>query len=677
MKKQLVTLLTAVLLGTSLLTGCAGKETAVADNTQSRQTETDAATVQAAKETKESGSDSGDKNSDQAAADEAAALEDGVYRADFDTDSGMFHVSEACGGKGTLTVKDGEMVIHISLGSKNILNLYPGLAADAQKEGAKILQPTVDTVTYSDGLSEEVYGFDVPVPVLNEEFDLALIGKKGTWYDHKVSVSNPVKEGEETALEAASLEDGEYEVNVTLEGGSGKAFVASPAKLTVREGKAYARIEWSSSSYDYMKIGEDTYYPVNTEGNSVFEIPVEVFDQKIEVVADTVAMGTPHEVSYTLTFSFQAINDDEPAVSCVSPQDTAVPAKTNPILPELTYAGSMDLDYAEEFTVDYYDGGYTLITISDGSRFLVIPEKKEAPKALDQEITVLKQPVNQIYLAASAAMDMFVSMDALEHISLSGTKEDDWYIKEAKDAMATGIILYAGKYNMPDYELILSADCGLAIESNMISHAPEVKEKLESFGIPVLTDLSSYESHPLGRTEWVKLYGVLTGKEEQAEAAYNEQKAALDSIVTEEKERKSVAFFFVTSNGAVNVRKSQDYVPKMIELAGGTYVFHDLGNDSAASMNLQMEEFYARAKDADYLVYNGTIDGGLKTRKELLQKIPMLEEFKAYSNGNVFCTTKNLYQESMKSGNFIRDLYQMMSGEETGDETFQYLFRLE
>ena len=120
-------------------------------------------------------------------------LEDGVYSADFNTDSSMFHVSEACDGKGVLTVEDGSMTIHVSLASKNILNLYPGLAEDARKEGAELLEPTVDTVTYEDGISEEVYGFDVPVPALDEKFDLALVGTKGTWYDHKVMVSNPKK----------------------------------------------------------------------------------------------------------------------------------------------------------------------------------------------------------------------------------------------------------------------------------------------------------------------------------------------------------------------------------------------------------------------------------------------------------------------------------------------------
>ena len=122
-----------------------------------------------------------------------ATLEDGTYTAEFNTDSSMFHVNEAMDGKGTLTVKNGKMTIHVSLVSKNIVNLFEGTAEDAQKDGAKLLEPTTDTVKYSDGTSEEVNGFDVPVPALDKEFDLALIGTKGKWYDHKVSVSNPVK----------------------------------------------------------------------------------------------------------------------------------------------------------------------------------------------------------------------------------------------------------------------------------------------------------------------------------------------------------------------------------------------------------------------------------------------------------------------------------------------------
>lgn len=365
-------------------------------------------------------------------------------------------------------------------------------------------------------------------------------------------------------------------------------------------------------------------------------------------------------------------------VSCGKPQDTAQSAGEHEISPSLTYDCEMELDYAEEFTVDYYDGGYALITISDGSRFLVVPKEAEIPAHLEADIVILKQPVTNIYLVASAVMDMFVSMDAVERIRLSGTKEDGWYIEEAKEAMASGEISYAGKYNMPDYEKILDENCGLAIESTMILHSPEVKENLENFGIPVLIDRSSYETHPLGRTEWVKLYGVLLGKEQEAEAAFAQQKAVLETIAGKETQEKTVAFFFITSNGMVSVRKSGDYVPKMIELAGGKYVFSNLGDDTASSsVNMQMEEFYAAAKDADYLVYNSTIDGGVLSKEELLQKSPLLEDFKAFAEGNVFCTTQNLYQESMQSGTFILDMHQMLTEEEREDETFRYLFRLE
>lgn len=243
----------------------------------------------------------GNTNSDQEAG--TAELPDGIYVAEFHTDSTMFRVSEACDGKGTLTVEDGEMVIHISLGSQNIINLFPGIAEDAQKDGAELLLPTVDSVTYSDGMTEEVYGFDVPVPSLDTEFDLALIGTKGVWYDHKVSVSNPVPVNEdEQALTGGNLEDGAYSMEITFEGGSGKAEILSPVVIGVSEGKATATLEWSSPNYDYMMVDGEKYLPVNTEGNSVFQIPVTVFDMPFGVIGDTVAMGSPHEIEYTLTF---------------------------------------------------------------------------------------------------------------------------------------------------------------------------------------------------------------------------------------------------------------------------------------------------------------------------------------------------------------------------------------
>ena len=240
-----------------------------------------------------------------------AQLPDGVYTAEFSTDSSMFHVSEACDGKGTLTVKDGVMTIHISLGSKKILNLYPGLAEDAAKDGAVLLEPTTDTVTYSDGMTEEVYGFDVPVPVIGEEFDLALIGTKGKWYDHKVKVSDPVAEGAADTFDLSAVEDGSYTIELTMEGGSGRASIQSPAQLAIADGAATAILEWSSPNYDYMLVNGEKYLPVNTEGNSVFEVPVEALDVPLTMIGDTVAMSTPHEVEYTVTFHSETLESTE------------------------------------------------------------------------------------------------------------------------------------------------------------------------------------------------------------------------------------------------------------------------------------------------------------------------------------------------------------------------------
>ena len=243
--------------------------------------------------------------SESAAASSARALEDGIYTAEFDTDSSMFHVNEADNGKGMLTVKDGQMTIHIRLASTHIVNLYVGMAADAPDHEADWLQPTTDTVTYSDGTSEEVYGFDVPVEALDTDFQLAILGTKGKWYDHTVSVRNVEAQAEE-AVETPA--DGSYTCEVTLEGGSGRATVDSPAALTVADGKMTATIVWSSPNYDYMIVDGEKYLPTNTEGNSTFEIPVSALGTPLSVVADTVAMSTPHEIEYTLTFGTPSEN---------------------------------------------------------------------------------------------------------------------------------------------------------------------------------------------------------------------------------------------------------------------------------------------------------------------------------------------------------------------------------
>ncbi|MCD7867544.1 MAG: ABC transporter substrate-binding protein, partial [Clostridiales bacterium] len=346
----------------------------------------------------------------------------------------------------------------------------------------------------------------------------------------------------------------------------------------------------------------------------------------------------------------------------------------------LTYDHSLELEYADQFAVDYYEGGYALITITDSGQFLLVPEDGEVPENLDSDITVLQQPIENIYLVATSAMDFFCSLDALDFIRLSGTDADGWYIEEAKQAIENGSILYAGKYSAPDYERIVSEGCGLAIESTMIYHTPEVKEKLEQFGIPVLVEHSSYESHPLGRTEWIRLYGVLVGKEEEAEAIFQEQVEKLTALESEENTGKTVAFFYINSAGYANVRKPGDYVSKMIELAGGVYIFDDLGDEkdnSLSTMNIEMEEFYATAKEADYIIYNSTIDGELETIDQLLAKSSLLGDFKAVQDGNVWCTEKSLFQECTGLGDMIQDIHTMLTSEDDSLTELTYMHKLE
>ena len=381
-------------------------------------------------------------------------------------------------------------------------------------------------------------------------------------------------------------------------------------------------------------------------------------------------------VSLALSTSLLAVT---PVMAETSETETKTEqsTETKTDLAGLKYDHSLELQYADQFSVDYYEGGYALITIVGDGQFLLVPEGKDAPEGLDKDIAVIHKPVQNIYLVATSAMDLFCALDGLDSISLSGTDADGWYIDEAKKALEDGSILFAGKYSAPDYELILSKNCGLAIESTMISHSPEVKEKLESFGIPVLVEHSSYESHPLGRTEWLKLYGVLLGKEDMADELFQEQVEKLKSVEDSDNTGKTVAFFYINSIGAANVRKSNDYVSKMIELAGGKYIFDDLGDENALStMNMQMEDFYAGAKDADYIIYNSTIDGELSSVDQLLSKSALLGDFKAVKDGNVWCTSQNLFQETMELGTMIEDIHTMLTSDDPDLDTLTYMHKL-
>lgn len=336
---------------------------------------------------------------------------------------------------------------------------------------------------------------------------------------------------------------------------------------------------------------------------------------------------------------------------------------------------SMELSYATQFSVDYYTGGYKLISICDIGDYLLVPDGKNVPEGVPSDITVIDGTPKHVYLVATSGMDFIVKIGCLDRLSFSGTKEDGWYIPEAKQAMQAQTLAYAGKYNAPDVEQMLAGDCDLAIESTMILHNPEVKEQLETCGIPVIVEHSSYETDPLGRLEWVKFYGALFDAEKAAEQLFASETAKTADILNEAPTGKTVAFFYVTTNGGVNVRKSGDYVSKMIELAGGTCItFDDSDEENALStMTIQMETFYEQAKDADYIIYNSTIDSELTSVSELLQKNALFADFKAVKEGHVYGTGKNMFQETTGYGTMIADMHAIFTGQEIKSD---YFYRL-
>lgn len=359
---------------------------------------------------------------------------------------------------------------------------------------------------------------------------------------------------------------------------------------------------------------------------------------------------------------------------------SAAPVSLSPSTPEgkeipgLTWESSMELEYATEFTVDYYAGGYALIEVMGDCRYLVVPEGNEVPKDLDGDIKILRQPLDTIYLQATSAMALFDRINGLDAIRLVGTRKEGWYVEGAVKAMEEGKMLFSGSYSQPDYELMVEEGCNLAIESTMILHAPKVREMIEQLGIPVFVEHASYEKHPLGRTEWVKVYGVMLDKETEAEAFFKTQTEAIRQFRDLENTGKTVAFFYLSSNGSVNVRATSDYVPKMIEIAGGTYVFTDTSDPDSkrSSISLTMEEFYNTAVGADYLIYNAAIDDPIYSLDDLIAKDSLFADFKAVKSGDVWCTGKYLFQATDITGELIVDFHHML----TGQEDMQFLYKL-
>ena len=347
-----------------------------------------------------------------------------------------------------------------------------------------------------------------------------------------------------------------------------------------------------------------------------------------------------------------------------------------PQIEGLTYESTLDLQRATEYSVYRYEGGYDLVDIHGFQRFLIVPEDGTVPENLESDIIVLQKPIDDIYLAATATMAMFCSCDAIDHIRMSSVPQESWTFDEPKEAMEKGDIIFAGKYSAPDYETILKEGCDLALESTMIDHTPEVKEMLEDLGVPVMVDRSSYESDPMGRAEWIKLYGVLTDHEEEAAEFFASQLDAIKELDDFKNTEKTVAFFYISTDGKAVVRRSTDYIPAMIEIAGARYIFKDLDDDSGrTSIDTSIETFYDTAVDADYIIYNGSIDSSVKTMDDLISKDPIMKKMTAVQNNNCWVTDSAMYQRTDIVADMILDFHKLFS--EGNPTDLKYLKKLE
>lgn len=345
---------------------------------------------------------------------------------------------------------------------------------------------------------------------------------------------------------------------------------------------------------------------------------------------------------------------------------------------DLEQTGSMELEYAKGFEADFYGDDYTLVTVDDDS-FIVCEEGAAIPSDLPAGCEVIQKPLSSVYNSAPSTMDFFKVLGALDQVTMTGTQAKDWTISEIKDLVEQDDITYVGKYNAPDYEYILSEEPSLAIESTMIYHCPEVKENIEKLEIPVLVDKSSLEADPLGRLEWIKLYGLLAGKLDEANGYFGEQVDAMKKELEGAKASgKTVAFFYINTSGAANVRRPGDYITRMIELAGGTYVFDESILDEGSSQSavtIQMEAFYDKAKDADILIYNSVIDGKIDSMDQLFAKSGLFKDFKAVKSGQVYCADPMMYQEVTGTCDVVLDIHRIVNGE-VNESELKYIHKV-
>ena len=470
----------------------------------------------------------------------------------------------------------------------------------------------------------------------------------------------------------------------SFSGGSGRVSI-SCERVILNKGDTEAVIVFSSPDYSYVKVDDRVYQGSYTEKTSTFRIPA-VLDSEFTVKGCTTAMSTPHEIEYRLFVSLdrdKTLKDPPDGADKDKAEDreeikTGVRARAAegfsdseaPDIPGHSFIKRLEPEFARYFDVFYYDGGLKCVAVADGSFYLCIPDGKEVPEGLPDNVTVIKAP-QKIYVAATGAMSLFDALGAVDRIGFSGTEEKGWYIDAPKDAMKNGSIIFAGKYSAPDYELLLKGGADLSVESTMILHSPETAEKLRSIGIPVFTDYSSYEDTAAGKGEWIYAYAAMLDKEKEADRAFKKTLDAMKEYEGYQKSGKSAAFFYINNGGLAIIRGDRDYITDLIIRGGAGNAFAGAGEASgdSAGISLSMESFYEMACDADFIIYNTTIDGSVSSREELLKKSEVLKDFKAVKNDDIFLLGKEFYQSTDRLYELSGDINKIINGS-TEDLTF-------
>ncbi len=604
------------------------------------------------------GSEIDDKGLTPVAADE---LNDGEYDISMQSSSSMFKVAES-----TLVVSGGTMEAVLRIESDSYLYMYAGSAEEAAAA------PEEELINFNeDEKGDQLYA--IPVEALDKALPYAAYSrKKEQWYDRTLlfeSSSLPEEAFKEARYKTAAdlgLADGTYYMDVTLEGGSGKASVDSPAVITVKDGKAEAVIVWSSDNYDYMIVDGEKYFADTSGGASSFVIPVKGFGYKMSVVADTTAMSKPYEIDYTLYFDPDTIKEADPAKGSAS-------------FDGLKKTGEIKGEYATGFTVTSYEGDIHDVRVGE-DEYLLVPKKGKLPANIPEDVTVIRTPVEKAYVASTSSMDFFTRLDSLDRVASAGAEASKWTDDTVADKVKKGEIAYEGKYDTPDYESLLIKGTDVAIENTMIYHSPETKEKLEELSIPVFVDMTSYEEDPRGRVEWIKLYGLLTGEYDKADSYFKKCCDDIDKVTAEVSHNKDskpkVVFFYISPKGHVGVRNPEDYLSRMTEMAGGINGISDLKlpeGGHASSVNISMEDFYLKGRDADILIYESTLYGMPKSMDQLMSDTALLSEFKAFKEGRVYATEDTIFQATCEAADMIADLSDIISGRDRDMTYFKKL----